>query len=152
MSEGVSSVARQARKTAAQVAQKWSQNLQAATTSIQNGVAAVQTSPTQLAAQNVQGYLSGVQQAVSSGRWQNALNSVSLSDWKNAMTQKGIPRIAQGAAAAQPKVQNVMNNLLPFIYDTRDSINASNPRGSLQQNIARMTAFVNAMSQYSGNT
>lgn len=145
-------MARQARKTAAQVAQKWSANLQASTTSIQNGVNAVQTSPTQLAAQQQQAYLAGVQQAVSSGKWAAKLNAVSLSDWKSAMVNKGIPRIGQGAAAAQPKVQNVMNNLLPFIYDTRDSINASNPRGSLQQNIARMTAFVNAMAGYNSGS
>lgn len=145
-------MARQARKTAQQVAQKWSANLQSSTPSIQAGVAAVQTSPTALAAQNEQGYLAGVQKAVSSGKWRNNLMAVSAADWKNAMTTKGIPRIAQGAAASQGKVQTVMNNLLPFIYDTRDSINASNPRGSLQQNIARMTAFVNAMAQYNGNS
>lgn len=145
-------MARQARKTPQQVAQKWSQNLQAATPSIQAGVSAVQTSPTQLAAAQEQAYLSGVQQAVSSGKWRNKLQAVSLQDWKNAMTNKGIPHIATGAVQGQGKMQNAMNNLLPFIYDTRDSINASNPRGSLQQNIARMTAFVNAMSQYNSGS
>ena len=141
-------MARQARKSAQQVAQKWSGNLQASTTSIQNGVNAVQTSPTQLAAAQEQAYLSGVQQAVASGKWRTKLQAVSLQDWKSAMINKGIPHIATGAVQGMPKMQQAMNTLLPFIYDTRDSINASHPRGSLQQNISRMTAFVNAMAQY----
>lgn len=141
-------MARQARKTAQQVAATWSQRLQASTTQIQNGVNAVTTSPTQLAAANETGYLQGVQAAVASGKWRTKLQAVSLSDWKSAMVNKGIPHIATGATQAQPKVQQVFGQLLPFIYDTRDAVNASNPRGSLQQNIARMTAFVNAMAQY----
>ena len=142
-------MARQARKTAAQVAQKWSQNLQSATQSIQNGVNAVTTAPTQLAAANVNGYLQGIQQAVASGKWQKNLQAVSLQDWKNAMTNKGIPHIQTGAVQGQQKVQQVMGPLLDYIYNTRDQVNQSNPRGSLAQNLARANAFATAMSQYS---
>jgi hypothetical protein len=141
-------MARQARKSAQQVAQTWSQRLQASTQQIQNGVNAVTTSPTQLAAANEAGYLQGVQQAVANGKWRTKLQAVSLSDWKSSMINKGIPHISTGATQAQGKVQTVMGQLLPFIYDTRDAINASNPRGNLQQNMARMNAFVQAMSMY----
>jgi hypothetical protein len=141
-------MARQATKTAAQVAQKWSAGMQSSTTTITNGVNAVTVSPTQLAAQNVQGYLSGVQQAVNSGKWQRNLQAVSLQDWKTSMIQKGIPHIQTGAATAMPKVQAAFGPLLQFIYSTRDQVNSANPRGSLAQNIQRSTAFIQAMSQY----
>jgi hypothetical protein len=141
-------MARQARKTAAQVAQKWSQNLTASTQSITNGVNAVTVAPTQLAAANVQGYIQGVQAAVASGKWQRNLNKVSLQDWKTAMTQKGISHIQTGATQAQPKVQQVFGPLLDFIYNTRDQINSSHPRGTLAANLARANAFATAMSQY----
>ena len=141
-------MARQATKTAAQVAQRWSQGMQNSTTTITNGVNAVTIAPTQLAAANVQGYLQGVQQAVNSGKWQRNLQSVSLQDWKTAMTQKGIPHIQTGAATAMPKVQAAFGPLLQYIYQTRDQVNAANPRGTLAQNIQRSTAFIQAMAQY----
>lgn len=141
-------MARQARKTAAQVAAKWSTNLTNATQSMKDGVNAVQTSPTQLAAANPQGYLQGVQQAVATGKWAAGLNAVSLQDWKNAMINKGLPRVGTGATQAQPKVQQAFAPLLQFIYDARDQVNAANPRGSLQQNIQRSVAMQQAMAQY----
>lgn len=141
-------MARQAQKTAANVAQKWANNLNAATTTIQQGVQSVTTAPTALAARNPNAYLAGVQNAVSSGKWQNRLNAVSLSDWQNAMKTKGIPRIQTGTAAGQPKMQSFMSNFLPFVYQTRDAINSSQPRGTLAQNMQRMTSFVQAMAGY----
>lgn len=141
-------MARQARKSAQQVAQKWSQNLMAAVPSITAGVNGVQTSPTQLAANNVQGYLTGVQNAVATGRWQSGLQSVSLQDWKNAMLNKGVPHIQTGATQGQAKVQSAFGPLLDYIYNGRDQINASNPRGTLQQNIARSQAMITYMANY----
>lgn len=141
-------MARQARKTAAQVAQKWSANLSASTQQIQNGVNAVTTAPTQLAAANSAGYLAGIQKAVASGKWQANLQRVTLQDWKNSMIAKGIPRVQTGATAAVPKVTQSFGPLLDFIYNTRDSVNASNPRGNLSQNMQRMNAFVSAMAGY----
>jgi hypothetical protein len=119
-----------------------------ATTAVQQGVNAVQTSPTALAAANVNGYLAGVQQAVSSGKWANNLNRVSLADWKNSMLNKGVQRMQTGAAAAVPKVTSAFGPLLQYIYDTRDQINAANPRGSLQMNIQRSVAMQTAMANY----
>lgn len=143
-------MARQARKTAQQVAQKWSQNLAASGTTMLNGINGVTTSPGQLAAAQSQAYLAGVQQSV--GKWQQKLQQMPLSQWQNAMKVKGIPRVQQAASTDQGNVQSAMNTLLPFIYDTRDQINSSMPRGSLQQNISRMTAFVNAMAQYNSGS
>jgi hypothetical protein len=141
-------MARQAQKSPATVAQKWSTNLAASVPSIQSGVNAVTTAPTQLAAANPNGYLMGVQNAVQSGKWQQSLQAVSLTDWKNAMLNKGVQRVQTGATQAVPKFQAAMTKLLPFIYSTRDQINSTMPRGGLQQNLARANAFASAMAGY----
>jgi len=140
-------VARQAQKNAVDVAAKWATNLAASTAQIAKGVAAVQTAPTALAARNPDGYLQGVQQAVSSGRWQARLNAVTLQQWQSAMTNKGIPRIQSGATQGKQNMQNFMQNFLPFVYSAQAQL-ASQPRGNLEQNIARMNTFVRAMATY----
>lgn len=141
-------MARQARKTAADVANKWSQNLSNSTTQMQKGAQSVTVAPTQLAAANPNGYLNGVQQAVSSGKWQANLQKVTLSQWQNAYVTKGIPRVQQAATADKPAVQAAMGPLLDAVYAARDQINASMPRGNLQQNIQRSVAMMQAMAQY----
>lgn len=143
-------MARQAQKSAADVAAKWSTNLGAAGDTIKRGVGAVQTAPTALAARNPDGYLAGVQRAVSSGKWQQRLNSVSLQAWQNAMVNKGISRVQTGAQYGKPNVQNFMQAFLPAVYSARDSLQ-SMPRGTLEQNIGRMNAFVRAMAQFQYN-
>jgi hypothetical protein len=134
-------------KNPADVAAKWSRNLSSATQSIQSGVNAVTTAPTQLAARQADAYLSGVQEAVASGKWANGLNRVTLQDWQSAMITKGIPRIGQGATSAKPKVEAFMGQLLPYIQTQQRQLQAI-PRGSLETNIQRMVAFTRGMSQF----
>lgn len=133
-----------------QVAQNWANNLSAATQKITQGVQAVTVAPTQLAAQQASAYLAGVQQAVSSNRWQNSLQAVSLSQWQAATVSKGVPRIATGAQAAVPKMTSFMQQLLPYVSQLQQSLQ-STPRGSLEQNIARMNAWTRGMAQFSKN-
>ena len=139
-------MARQARKTAQQVAQKWSQNLSNSGTTMTNGINGVTVSPGQLAAANAQAYISGVQQNV--GKWQAKLQAMPLATWQNAMKVKGIPRVQAAATTDMAKVQTAFGPLLDYTYNLRDQINSSMPRGSLSQNIQRMTAQVQGMSQY----
>lgn len=133
------------------VAQAWANNLSASTQKITQGVQAVTVSPTQQAAQQASAYLSGVQQAVSSNKWQNALMGVSLSQWQQATVTKGVPRIATGAQAAVPKMTAFMQQLLPYVNQLQQSLQAT-PRGSLEQNIARMNAWTRGMAQFSKNS
>lgn len=140
-------MAKQAQKNAADVAAKWATNLSASTQQIQKGVQAVQTSPTALAARNPDGYLQGVQAAVSSGKWQARLNNVSLASWQQSMIQKGIPRIQSGAAAGKGNMQSFMQSFLPYVYSAQASL-ASQPRGNLEQNIQRMQTWTRAMAAY----
>ena len=138
---------KQTMKNPADVAAKWSRNLSASTQSIQSGVQQVTVAPTQLAARQVDAWLSGIQQAAASGKWVNRLNSVSLPDWQNAMINIGIPRIQQGAVAAKGKVEAFQQQLLPYIGNLQRQL-ASTPRGNLEQNLQRMQTFVRGMANF----
>lgn len=136
-------------KNAADVATKWANNLSQSTQAMTQGVQSVTTAPTQLAAQNLNGYLAGVNKAVSSGKMAQALNKVSLSDWQNAMTTKGIPRVASGAAAAKPKFQSFMQSFLPYLQQGVQQLQ-NQPRGTLEQNIQRAVTMMNWNANFPG--
>lgn len=135
-------------KTPDQVANKWKQAMSAATQAITDGVNAVQVSPMQKAAARADAYAAGVQRSVAEGKYQAGLNKVSLADWKQAMTSKGIPRIAAGVTMAAPKVQQFMAQFLPHVYAARDALNSSMPRGDYATNIQRMVAMAEANHQF----
>lgn len=129
------------------IAKKWAGNLSAATQAIQQGVQAVTTSPTQSAAAQSNAYLAGVQRAVSTGKWQAGLQRVTLQDWQQAMIQKGIPRIGSGATQAVPKFTAFMQQFLPYVQQGLQQL-ASQPRGTLDQNIQRAVFMMNWNAQF----
>ena len=129
----------------AAVAQKWATNLGGATTAITDGVNAVTTSPGQLAARQAQVWVQNTQAAVA--KFQKNAGAVSLQSWQSAMVNKGVPRIASGAAAAQPVMQAFMGTFLPFVQAQVSQLPA---RGNLQQNIQRSAAMITAMTKFPG--
>lgn len=122
--------------TSAQVAQKWVRNTSQSTQALIDGVSNVTTSPTAQAAQHLDRYLSGVTQAVNSGKMAAALNNVSLQDWQNAMKTKAVARIPAGVQAAQGKMQSFMDKWLPYEQQMSDRIKQM-PKGSVADAQAR---------------
>lgn len=131
-----------------QIAEKWARNLGTSTDSIRQGVQAVQISPTEKAARQSDAYLQGVQAAVSSGKYAAGLRKVTLQDWQNAMINKGINRIASGAAASKGKVQDFLTKFLPHV-EAGQRMLESMPRGGLDQNIARAVAMMQHNARFS---
>ena len=128
-------------KDPAQVAQKWSRNLQAAGPSITAGVNAVQTAPSQLAIKQQDVMVQNFTTAVTSGKWARNLGKVSLNDWQTALIQVGIPRITAGAAKSLPKVQDFMTQWLPYEAAGQAKLQTM-PRGGLDQNIQRAVTMI----------
>lgn len=133
-------------QTPDQIAAKWAQNLGGATQRITDGVNSVTVAPGQAAARQKAVYLANVTANVD--KWATNTAKVPLSDWQQAMVNKGVQRIATGATAAQPQFQQFMTQLLPAIDQAKSTLPA---RGNLQQNIQRMTQFVTAMSKFRYN-
>jgi hypothetical protein len=84
------------------IAQKWATAMSAATPAYEAGINGVTTAPGAAAAAASAKYLAGVQANVA--KFERNSLSVDLATWKTAAIQKGGPRLASGAAAAQGKV------------------------------------------------
>lgn len=133
-----------ARKDPNAVAQQWASRLGQSTQAITEGVQGVTVAPGQAAARQKNVWAQNV--VAAKDKWAANTAAVSLTDWVQAMTTKGIPRIAQGAQAAEGKFATFMGKLLPYIDSQVTSLP---PRGDLGANINRMVAFVQGMSKFS---
>lgn len=135
-----------AKVTAAGWLDKWGQRLNASGQFITSGVNNVQTAPGVAAAAAQDRMLTNLTAAVTSGVWARNVSGVSLSDWKSAMVNKGVPRIAQGVTAAQKNKAQIIGQLLQAVDNAAAQANAI-PRGNLDQNIQRAVTFMRSMSQ-----
>lgn len=130
-------------QTPAQIAASWASRLGASSDKMTAGVNAVTVAPGQAAARQKSVYLQNVQAAAD--KWAKNVAAVPLSDWQSAYITKGIPRIASGATAAQPKMEDFMNKLLPFQAQALSSLPA---RGTYEQNKNRATQWMDKMHSF----
>jgi len=136
-----------AKVTAAEAASKWSRRLGGASEDIRRGIERVQEAPGVAAARQQPKMLAKVTEAITSGRWARNTAAVTVQEWRTAAIDKGLPRIASGAAAAEPKMASFMTELLPFVDSAVAKVKAM-PSLSLDDNIARMTAYVRQMATF----
>jgi len=135
-----------AKVTAQQYVDKWGRRLKGATTDIRKGVERVTEAPGVKAARQSDKMLAGIQAAISDGRWQRAVASITLDEWKTATLDKGIGRIAAGVDGATGKQLQMAEKLLAAV----DSVNTqvqSMPDTTLDDRINRMVAFSRGMSE-----
>lgn len=133
-------------QTPDQIGAKWAQNLGQSTQRIQDGVNAVTVAPGQAAARQKGAWQQNT--IAAADKWARNTAAVTREDWQRAMIEKAVPRIAQGATAAQPKFVTFMGKLLPHIDSVKSSLP---PRGNLDANIARSTAFIRGMAKFQNN-
>lgn len=126
---------------------KWKRNAGNAAEDFKAGVRGVTSSPTAKAALNVDKYARGVQDAVASGRFVNALNAVTLADWQQATIDKGSRNYANGIASISPKAVKAMSDQQQHAEMVRQEI-ASMPNVTEADSEARMLAAVRKMRDY----
>lgn len=129
--------------TAQQAASRWTNNLSGASDRIQAGVQAVTTSPGAAAARQKSLYLQQVQ--AKADKWAANVGKVTTADWQQATLSKGLPRIASGATAAQPKFEQFMGRFLPHMQNV---VNGLPPRGTMEQNIQRAVAVMKGAASF----
>lgn len=125
------------------IAKTWSTRLGQSTQKITDGVNSVSVAPGQAAARQKTAYINNVQ--ASADKWARNVAAVSLNQWQTDMVNKGIPRIATGAQAAESKMASFFTQLLPYI-DT--GLKALPARGTFEQNLNRMTAWAQHMHNF----
>lgn len=95
------------------IADKWAQRMSAAGQAYLAGVQSVTTSPMQLAAAQEAKAAANYAQAISSGRWKNALQSKTLADWQNGC-KVGSANFATGATKGKQKLAAALAKLIPI--------------------------------------
>lgn len=135
-----------ARFTPAEITEKWQRKMQGAGQDYINGVNRVQRSPGELAAQNEAGYVNGVNEAVTTGKWRQNVAAVTLQDWQQAAVSKGAQRLAQGAASAGAKVQAAHERIAPMLDRAAAEVQRI-PRDTLENRIARSVAHMRSMAE-----
>lgn len=118
----------------AELAAKWANRTGAATQDVVAGVDRVTEHPGRKAAAQQAVWAQNV--AASQEKWARRVQAGSLEDWK-ARTKEGANRIASGVQAKKSKVEGFWQEFGPF-QDTVTAQTNAMPRGSLEQNLARM--------------
>lgn len=125
------------------VAQRWHDGLSGARQKYIDGVNSVTVAPGAAAARQAGVWAQNTQAA--QAKYARNVAGVTLQSWQGAAASKGADRLASGAAAAQPKMVMFMTKLLPYVASGRASLA---PRGSYDQNKARMAAWVDYMHKF----
>lgn len=136
-----------AKLTPVEYFEKLKRRLSAATDDIRKGVEAVTENPMEKAAAKKDKWLQGIIDAHASGKWERGLLRTDLADWKKAMIDKGVARIATGIAGAEKKVVAFATELLPFQDRLKTEIDRM-PDVTLDDSIARMAAWARGMAEF----
>ena len=123
---------------------KQARNLKNSLPDIRLGIERVSTAPGASAAAAQARMKDNLVRSIDSGLWAAKVRAVSLEDWKTAALTKGVDRIAQGIDSARDKQIQMAGRLLSAVDAAASKSNAL-PKGTIQDSIARMTTFVEAM-------
>lgn len=136
----------------AAVANKWGAGVaQAGAAYLQGANAYVQRtgqSPTQAAANNLQGYLAGVQGAAK--RWQACCAAFSGQDWLNYVKGKGVQnyQASGNSQIAKSHYATFLNAFIPAVQGAMAGFGPKGPRGT---NLARWTQYYQWVTGQRGN-
>ncbi len=137
-----------ARLTAKEVQEKHGRRLKGAIEDMRSGIERVTVSPTAQAAAKQEKMKARINAAIDSGKWAAGLRAVSLEEWKDKITTKGLPRVAAGIDAAAGKVEKFYGQLLPHIDKVKVDVQKL-PDLTLEDSINRMSTFVRGMARFS---
>ena len=133
--------------TAAQFVEKHSRRTKAALGDMREGVLRVTEAPGVAAAAKADKMRANLIAALDSGKWERRVASVSLEDWKGAMIDKGVNRVAAGVDAAEGKTRQFAEQLLAHQAGLMTTIDAM-PDLTLEDGIARSTAMIRGMAKF----
>jgi len=134
-------------KDPALIAEKQVRRTSEAIPDMEEGIKAVTTSPTELAAQNLDVAKANYSRAIESGKMARNLRAVTLADWQSKTLAK-VGRVAEGVREAQPTIQafHTQRNAAQVNID-RDL--AKVQKRTLADSIRRVTIQIEGMSKFS---
>lgn len=135
------------RFTPEQLAEKQMRRTKAATQDMVAGVNAVEVAPSTQAIAKKQKAVQNWNDAMNSGKWERGLKRVTLDDWKKAMVEKGVARVAAGVDAAKDKLTAFYAELIPFQADLSKKIEVL-PDLTVEDSIQRAATWIRGMSNF----
>lgn len=133
--------------TPQQIAEKQMRRTKAATQDMVTGVQNVTEAPSKKAVAKKNKAIQNWNQAMQSGRWERNLGAVTLDQWKAAMIDKGVSRVAAGVDASKDKLEAFYGQLLPFQADLSKKVNAL-PDLTIEDSIQRATVWIRGMAEF----
>ena len=135
------------RVNAAEFVEKHNRRTKAALQDMREGVSRVTEAPGVAAAGKADKMRANLLEALDNGKWQRRVAAVSLEDWKKAMIEKGVNRVAAGVDASAGKTRQFAEQLLSHQSGLMTEVEDM-PDLTLEDSIARMTTWVRGMSKF----
>jgi len=130
-----------------QFVEKHARRLKGALEDMRRGVEAVDVAPGKKAAEKEGKMRAGIMRALDDGTWKRRVGAVSLDDWKKAMLDKGLGRVAAGVDGAADKVGSFATQLLAQESALQAEISKM-PDLTLEDSIGRMTTWIRGMAKF----
>lgn len=127
--------------------EKHARRLKGAVEDIRRGLEKVTEAPTVKAAAKKDKMKMRINEAIDSGKWENALKKVGLDEWKSKAINVGVGRIASGVDASASKVKDFATQLLAYQNTLKERIDRM-PDTTLEDRITRMTTWVREMAKF----
>lgn len=135
-----------AKVNAQEYAEKWGRRLKGSTEDMRRGIEKVTEAPGMKAAAQKELMKAKLIASIEDGTWERNVSKVTVEEWKKDMLDKGVNRVSAGVDAAAPKQVVMAEKLLAAVDATVAEVNRQ-PRGTLEDNITRMTTFARGMNK-----
>lgn len=127
-----------------QLTEKWQRRLKGAIEDMRTGVQRVTEAPGAAAAAKADKWQAAISESRTKDKWRRRVGAVSLEDWKRAMTEKGLSRIASGVDGAGPKMKRFAQQLIEHQNAGLAELERM-PDLTLEDSINRMAAWTRHM-------
>lgn len=135
------------RVTPEQLAEKWGRRLKGATEDIRQGIARVDVAPGRRAAEQADKWQQRLSLPETKRKWAARVAAVSLEDWKSAILNKGLIRIAAGVDGAMPKMEKFAAALISYQNSGLTELERM-PDLTLEDSISRQTWWTRYMAKF----
>jgi len=132
--------------TPAELTEKWQRRLKGAIEDMRLGVDKVTEAPGIAAAAKADKWQAAISEQRTKEKWRRRVSAVSLEDWKRAMKEKGLSRIASGVDGATAKMTRFATQLIEHQNAGLVALEKL-PDLTLEDSINRMAAWTRHMAQ-----
>lgn len=135
------------RVTPQQFREKHAANLKASLQYMRDGVNRVTEAPGVKAAAAQAKMRQNLIDAIDTGKWARRVESVTLAEWKTAMIDKGVGRVAAGIDGSAAKVEAFARDLIDHENALMGQVETM-PDVTLEDSIQRATTWIRGMAEF----